>query len=344
LKITKISKKGENMYYKLIKNRNLKTALFMCMLVAFAVILQACSDNSVEDTQTDDEFIKEVITGGYSSPNGEDDDLMNSEANDLDDGGPVADSDGGDTPIDSLMKWGRRVTGVSRTVTITSEGDSIKNALITTNITGVYMIIGTVSGVTDTISKPYTEEFKRTAVFKRIARTPRPRHNWRLYKVSMLDGETKTPQVGTQYVEMNQLQVYINGTLMYTFAGPDFTQNIFTTRKFDGAGIPEVHANDQVRIVVNTYSTQSEQDIVAWHWGKRNFGFHREPFTMVSQTPNGSGWDRVYEKTFTIHDHPVLRGKRINGCISASTYKSLHDDSPAEFASDIVGTPYRVLP
>ncbi len=319
-----------------------KNVFILAIAAVFSLYMAACNNNSVSDNQTDDEYISEVITTGYSSPNNEDDDLMNSEADDLNDGGPVGDNGGPDTPIDSLMKWGRRITGVSKTVTITNEGDTIKNALITTNITGVFMIVGTVNGIVDTISKPYTEEFKRTAIFKRVARTERPRQNWRLYKVSMLDGETKTPQIGTQYVEMNQVQVYVNGTLQYTFTGPDFTQNIFTTRRFDGAGIPEVHVGDQVRLVVNTYSAQSEQDIVAWHWGKRNFGFHREPFAMVSQTPNGAGWDRVYEKTFTINEN--IRQKRLNGCISASSYKSLHDDSPVEFASDIVGTPYRVMP
>lgn len=320
--------------------KSTKKLLILLVIPLFSLYLSSCSDNSVADNQTDDEFITEVITKGYSAPNNEEDDLMNSEAGDLDDGGPVADI--GDTPIDSLIKWGRRITGVSKTVTITSEGDSIKNASITTNITGVYMIIGVVNNVVDTISKPYTEEFKRTAIFKRIARTPRPRFNWRLYKVSQVDGETKTPQIGSDYVQMNKVEVYVNNVLKYTFMGPDFTQNMFTTRFFGGSGIPEVNVNDQVRLVVYTYSTQSEQDIVAWHWGKRNFGFHREPFTMTSQLPNGSGWDRTYEKTFTIsmgHN----RG-RFNGFISSSTHKSLYDDSPAEFASDLVGTPYRVLP
>jgi hypothetical protein len=322
-----------------------KKLLVLIFAPILGIYFTACSDNSLEQAQTDDEFIQEVITKGYSTQNGEDDDLMNSEADDLNDGGPVGDTGGPDTPIDSLMKWGRRITGVSKTVTITSEGDTIKNALITTNITGVFMIVGKVNGVVDTISKPYTEEFKRTATFKRIARTERPRLNWRLYKVSMLDGETKTPQIGTQYVEMNQVQVYVNGVLKYTFTGPDFTQNIFTTNRppyWNAAGIPEVNVGDQVKLVVNTYSAQSEQDIVAWHWGKRNFGFHREPFAMVSQTPNGAGWDRVYEKTFTIYNN--IRSKRLNGCISASSYKSLYDDSPVEFASDLVGTPYRVMP
>lgn len=319
-----------------------KKLLILTFSAVFTIFMAACNDNSVEESQTDDQYITEVITNGYSNPNAEDDDLLKAEVTDFDDGGAVGDLDGGDTPIDSLMRWGRIVTGSSATVTITNEGDSLKYANITRTITGNYVIVGVVGGVVDTIFKPYTQEFKRTAIFKRVGNNPRPRQNWRLYKVSMVDGRTTSPQNSNDYIQMQQIQVYVNGTLTYTFAGPDFTQNIFTTRRFDGAGIPEVNAGDQVRFVVTTYSAQSEQDIVAWHWGKRNFGFHREPFVMTSQTPSGAGWLRTYDKTFTIHSGHN-RG-RFNGFISASTRKSLYDDSPVEFASDAVGTPYRVLP
>ncbi|CAG1022146.1 hypothetical protein MTYM_01514 [Methylococcales bacterium] len=322
------------------KLKNTKNLLILLLMPVLALYLSACSESSVEENQTDDEYIKEVLVNGYSNPNAEEDDLMRGEAGDLDDGGPVGDY--GDTPIDSLMKWGRRVTGTSVTVTITSEGDSIKVADITRTITGNFMIVGMVNGIVDTIAKPYTEVLHRKAIFKRVDRSPRPRHNWRLYKVSMVDGGTTAPQNSNDYVQMQQLEVYKNGNLLYTFTGPDFTQNIFTTRRFNGPGIPEVNVGDQIRIVVNTYSTQSEQDIVAWHWGKRNFGFHREPFAMTSQTPNGSGWNRVFEKTFTIAN--MHHRGHFNGFISASTRKSLYDDSPVEFASDLVGTPYRVLP
>ena len=320
-----------------------KNVFMLAIAAVFTLYMSACGDNSVSDNQTDDEFITEVVTNGYSNPNAEDDDLFKAESSDFEDGGAVGDIDGMDTPIDSLMKWGRIVTGSSATVTITTEGDSLKNADITRTITGNYVIVGVVGGVVDTIFKPYTQVFHRTAVFKRVGNNPRPRHNWRLYKVSMVDGHTTSPQNSDSYVQMQQIQVYVNGTLTYTFAGPDFTQNVFTTRRFDGAGIPEVNAGDQVRFVVTTYSTQSEQDIVAWHWGKRNFGFHREPFVMTSETPSGSGWTRTYDKTITINGATHHRG-RFNGFISASTHKSLYDDSPAEFASDAVGTPYRVMP
>lgn len=325
--------------------RNLKLTknlLILAISAVFMLYLTACSENSVEENQTDDQFISEVITNGYSNPNAEDDDLLRGEVSDFDDGGAVPDFNGNDTPIDSLIRWGRIVTGNSVNVNITTEGDSIKNVNITRTLTGNYVIVGKVNGVVDTIIKPYTQEFRRKAVFKRVGYSPRPRHNWRLYKISMVDGRTTSPQNSDDYVQMQQLQVYVNGTLRFTFDGPDFTQNIFTTRRFDGAGIPEVNAGDQVKFIVTTFSARPEQDIVAWHWGKRNFGFHREPFVMTSEAPGGLGWVRTFEKTFTIHmGHN--RG-RFNGFISASTRKSLFDDSPVEFASDAVGTPYRVLP
>ena len=314
--------------------------LVLLVISMISIYLSGCSENSVEGVQTDDEFIREVLTTGINSNQQEDDDLMSNESGDLDDGGAVGNE--GDTPIDSLFRWGRRVTSVTISVTITSEGDSIKNALVERTINGVYHIIGYVGGNLDSIQKPYTEVLRRTAVFKRIAYTPRPRNNWRLYKVSMVDGGTTAPQNSEQYIQMQLVQVYVNNVLQYTFNGPDFTQNIFTTRRFNGAGIPEVHIGDQLRIVVSTYSAQAEQDIVAWHWARNTFGFHRVPFEMISETPNGSGWNRVYEKSFTVYSNH-LRG-RFNGYISASTHKSLYDNSPVEFASDLVGAPYRVLP
>lgn len=320
--------------------KNAKSLLILLAAGLFTIYLTSCSENVSTDTQTDDEFLTEVVTKGYSTVQDDDDNLMSSESGDLDDGGPVYNGGGGDTPIDSLIKWGRKIVNVNLNLSITSEGDTIKNVLVTRTITGNFIIIGMVNNVQDTIVKPYTEVLKRTIVFKRVNRTNRPRFNWRLYKVSMVDGQTTSPQIGSDYVRMDKIEVYVNGVLKTTYLGPDFTQNIFTTKWFGGTGIPDVHVNDQVKLVVYTYSTQSEQDIVAWHWARNTFGFHREPFTMTSNNPSGSGWNRTYEKTFTIYSNH--KPGVFNGFISASTHKSLYDDSPSEFASDLVGTAYRV--
>lgn len=311
-------------------------------IVVFSFYLAGCNQNTSSVNETDDQFLESVVKNGTNSNWQEDEDIMANESYDLDNGGAVSNGGGFDTPIDSLLKWGRKINSVNVQFTMTSEGDTVKNVVITRTISGNFIIIGIVNNVMDTVIKPYTEVLHRNVSFKRVARSGNPRYNWRLYKVSMLDGETTLPQKGTDYVQMNKLEVYVNGTLKYTFNGPDFTQNIFTTRKFGGSGIPEVNVGDQVKMRVYLSSTQSERDIVAWHWARNAFGFHRVPFDMVSETPNAHGYDRIFEKTYNIYnDHK--RGC-FNGYISASTHKSLFDDSPLEFASDLLGTPYRVLP
>lgn len=313
---------------------------FLLLLMAFGITfyISGCTE-SVSTNETDEQYLMEVVQKGVNAQ--DEDDLLAAETTDLDDGGAVTNGPGGgDTPIDSLLRWGRKILNVNVNLNITSQGDTTKTVIVTKTITGNFIIIGYVNGVQDSIVKPYTEVLTRYVVFKRIGNGPRPRSNWKLYRVSMVDGKTTSPQNGTDYVEMNKIEVYVNNVLTYTFNGPDFTQNIFTTRRFGGE-IPSVNANDQVRLKVYTHSTQPEPDIVAWHWAKNAFGFHRVPFDMTSNTPSGSGWDRTYEKSFTVYGAHNF-GRKFNAFISASTRKSLYDDSPSEFASDLVGIPYRV--
>lgn len=322
-----------------------KNVLLLAIFSLFSLyLISGCNETPVEDTQTDDQFLKQVVTNGVNSNNQEEDDLMAGEKTDLDDGGPVDNGGGYDTPIDSLLKWGRKVLNVNINVNITSEGDSLKNVSVTRTINGNFIIVGYVNGVVDTVVKPYTEVIHRTAVFKRIAYTPRPMYNWKLYKVSMADGGTTAPQNSNDYIQMQKIDVYVNGSLTYTFNGPDFSQNIFVTKRFGGDGIPKFHFGQEVRVVVTAISQMSEPDIVAWHWARNAFGFHRVPFVMTSSIPNpgGSGYLRTYEKTYMIYAGHIYGV--FNGFISASTRKSLYDDSPAEFASDLVGTPYRIVP
>ncbi len=68
-----------------------KQLLVLALSAFFMLYMTACNDNSVEDVQTDDQFITEVVTNGYSSSSDDDDNLMRSEITDFDDGGAAAD-------------------------------------------------------------------------------------------------------------------------------------------------------------------------------------------------------------------------------------------------------------
>lgn len=322
--------------------KDFKFLLILFSFSLFTLFLSGCKDNSTTPQEmTDEEFMQKVMNSGYDTTQSVEDNLVFREAADLDDGGAITDDGSGGTPIDSLSRWGRKVTGVNLSFTITRSGDTLADVHVTRTINGNYIIIGWQNGQRDSVTKPYTEVFYRTITFKRVARTPYPRLNWRLYRVSMLSGGTTFPQVGSSQVEMTKVEVYLNGsqTPAYTFNGPDFTQNVFTTRLFGGNGIPLVHRNSQVQIKVYTTSQQAPVDYVAWHWARNTFGFHRVPFTLESQTGTGP-YFRVYTRTFNIYGNHNLGV--FNGYISASTHESLYDDDVSKFASTETGVPYVV--
>jgi hypothetical protein len=307
------------------------------------ILISGCnkSDNVVTSTMTDDQYIQSVVSNGYSSNGGDEDNVMSTEATDLDTG-LVSDNGSPMNPIDSLQKWGRRVSNVHLDFNIESQGDSVKVVHVTRTITGNYLILGWVNGQSELISKPYAEVFYRDISFKRIDTRPDPSRNWRLYKVSILSGGTTQPQIGNNFVSITKVEVYVNtsGTPTYIFNGPDFTQNVFTTIRFGGAGIPTLNRGDQVQIKVYTTSTNSSIDYVAWHWARNTFGFHRIPFTLESQTGSGPYY-RIYSKSFNVYANHKLGV--FNSYLSASTHESLYDDDVTKFASSELGTPYKVL-
>ncbi len=319
------------------------TSGFLIIFLSVIFINGCNKDNVTNVMLTDDQYLQSVVTNGYSANQNDEDNIMSYESSDLDDGGAITDIDGEPmNPIDSLHKWGRKVTNVNLNFGITNQGDTIKVVNITRTITGNYIIIGYSGGVLQTITKPYTEVFYRNVSFKRVNSTNNPRLNWRVYTISMLSGGTTQPQIGNEKVSVTKVEVYINGagTPNYTFTGPDFTQNVFTTRYFGGNGIPVVNIGSSVKIKVYTISQESPIDYVAWHWARNTFGFHRIPFTLESQTGNGP-YQRVYTKTFNLYLHHKLGV--FNGYLSASTHESLFDTDISKLASSEIGVTYLVL-
>jgi hypothetical protein len=316
--------------------------LFLVMLTA--LIISGCQKNAIEpNNMTDDEYVQSVVSGGYDNDYTNEDNIMMQEYNDLNEGGAVLDNESipPANPYDSLYKWGRRITGVNRNYNITNEGDSLKNVVVTTTFSGNFVIVGYQGGLKDTTVKQYTEVMKRNVVFKRVANTEYPRRNWRLYKVSILDGETTQPQAGSSQVQITKVEIYKNnsGTPTYVFNGPDFNSTLFTTKLFGGTGIPQLDRNDVVKVKIYTTSQLSSTDYVAFHWSKNTYGFHRIPFTLESQTGSGPYY-RIYSKDFNIYGNHRIGAH--NAYFSANTHESLYDDDVNKFASDLVGIPFKV--
>ncbi|MDQ3021453.1 MAG: hypothetical protein M3R36_12925 [Bacteroidota bacterium] len=325
---------------------------FLSLVILFSItavtlFLSGCGKDNITEpavNQTEDEYLSSTaINSAFSSNADDDDNLFANEVFDFDSEGPTMNiEEGFDTPIDSLKRWGRRITNVNVNTIIATIGDSIKNVEVTKTISGNFIIIGYIGEVLDSTVKPYKQEQKRLITFKRVDRRPNPRFNWRVYQYSAIDGETKTPQTGKENIIMNKIDFYKNNILILTLNGPDFTINIFNSRYFGGNGLFEANRGDQIRAKIYLTSNQSDTDIVSYHWARNSFGFHRESFLMTSQTPNGNIFDRTYEKTFEIYSHHN-RGIH-NGFISANTRSSLYDNSTALFSSTYMGLPYRVRP
>ena len=112
-------------------------------------------------------------------------------------------------------------------------------------------------------------------LLKKIARTEYPRRNWRLYTLSILDGETTHPQTGSSIVQITKVEIYKNnsGTPTYVFNGPDFNNILFMTKLFGGEGIPQLDRNDLVKVKIYTTSQLANTDYVAFHWAKKCIRF-----------------------------------------------------------------------
>lgn len=322
-----------------------KVLQLLILPVFFLVLINitGCNKNEITTSSnlSEDDYLKNEAIQSTDGSNDDDNEILGNQTLDFsDDGAVFNNSNISLTGYDSLRFYGRRITSVNVSTTFTIDTDTLKAIAVKKTVTGNFIIKGYVGGVLDSISKPYTEVQNRTASFKRVARTESHRRNWRLYQVSAVDGQTTAPQQGKSNITMNKVEVYKNDALLITLNGPDFTSNVFITKYFSGEGIYHFNRNDNVKVRVYLTSNQSDTDIVAFHWARNSFGFHRVPFTMISSTANGGNFDRVYEKSFTVYGSH--RFGVFNSFISANTRSSIWSNDVNTFSSTYMGSPYRI--
>ncbi|MDK9700007.1 MAG: hypothetical protein OEM52_07680 [bacterium] len=103
--------------------------------------------------------------------------------------------DGGGMGLDDVdtaivpLRWGRfaRTTSYTREAIADSLTPDTVRVTVTRTVTGVFRIITS----TDTIDKPFTDVYRRNGVFHRVAHTRHRHLNWRLVRISAIEGQTQ---------------------------------------------------------------------------------------------------------------------------------------------------------
>jgi len=235
------------------------------------------------------------------------------------------------------FRVGQKMRLINRTMSIDIQ-DTIAYGTLTKTFEGLLLIAASYdsnASEPDTlIKKPFTAVVTQNLIFKKINNTPYPRKNWILAAVSLPEGGTQSPNI-----DIMKTTIFLSNGDTLVIDSP----NDYYLRRGWGwwHNIPFLGRGDSATIRVELYSAYEEDDFVTLTWGANRWIKHRikKLFDLVSSTPNGTGYDKVYEQTFTTHQWPGF----YHAIINALPKQVIVDDStPVETES--WGIPYFVHP
>lgn len=235
------------------------------------------------------------------------------------------------------FRVGHKMRLVNRTLNIDIQ-DTIAYGTLTKTFEGILFIAANYDSLgtePDTvIQKPFTAVVTRNIIFKKIAHTPYPFRNWIIAAISLPEGGTQSPNI-----DIMKLTAFLpNGDTIQVDSPNDY----YVTWRFGWwRQIPVLHRGESVLLRVELYSAYEEEDFVTLTYGANRFHNHRAKkiFELVSSTPSGNGWEKVYEQTYTTHQFPGF----YHAVINAMPRQVVFDDAtPVE--SEAWGIPYLVLP
>jgi hypothetical protein len=235
------------------------------------------------------------------------------------------------------FRVGHKMRLVNRTLSIDIQ-DTIAYGTLTKTFEGILFIAANYDSLgtePDTvIQKPFTAVVTRNIIFKKIAHTPYPFRNWIIAAISLPEGGTQSPNI-----DIMKLTAFLpNGDTIQV----DLPNDYFVTWRFGWwRQIPVLHRGESVMLRVELFSAYEEEDFITLTYGANRFHNHRAKkiFELVSSTPSGNGWEKVYEQTYTTHQFPGF----YHAVINAMPRQVVFDDTtPVE--SEAWGIPYFVLP
>lgn len=232
------------------------------------------------------------------------------------------------TPILPIA-WGRKITGVNRSVDFERVDDSTVVATITFTFTGQFLIAGLYS-LQDTavslITKDFTQTTTRKARFYKNAL-----NRWALRAVSAVQGTTEGSEITITRVDV----ITDSDTLTIT----DPTTTFMRLPHFGGRELMQWGTSTPTTVRVTLTSASPDTDLVAIHrpWMMGSM-FHplRIRMNMVSQEQNGSVYVRVYELSWNAH----IAGRH-HLFVDAITRGTLFDDTEG-VSAQLWGIPFIV--
>jgi hypothetical protein len=246
---------------------------------------------------------------------------------------------------DSLipLRWGRHITGVTRTSEATIIGDSIANVLLTKTITGEFRVgYGTRTPdttIVDTVvDKPFTNVVQRKVTFRRIARHEDKFRNWIPVAVTMVLGKT---QGGNPFsiVSMEVDETRFDRHLSFTDP-----LNTWFVLGFRHGTVPVVPAPDTITVRVTVLGADTAGEIVHLRHGVgggEHREFRRSRMRLVSSTGSAGAYTRVYERQFVAR-RPAWEIGRFNLVVDVLSRGSIFDMA-APYANEFWGMPYVVI-
>jgi hypothetical protein len=305
-------------------------------------LLAGCSKQSnptaagEQTFQSDEEYLRFAVLSSDSVA-----DFTISTSSTIDDDGdrPFEYSEGFGSVTDPItpLRWGRRVTSVTRDVQIAIQGDSLAVATVTKTIAGTLFIRATrdSGGVVDTVlvEKPFSDTAIRKILFRRVARTERFRLNWAPVAITPVDGRSPTNDF-----EIVELQ-FMTPRDTFVISDPLSTWIRFGFHRERGE-LPRVRPNEPVRVRVTVTSQNDSSEIAMLRWGV-GFGdgrHHRARIPLVQSQNSGGVHIRVYERVFLSHQHYG----RFNAVVDVLSYATLYDDT-ASYSNRFWGMPYHLM-
>ncbi|HVO73825.1 MAG TPA: hypothetical protein VMT35_07365 [Ignavibacteriaceae bacterium] len=239
------------------------------------------------------------------------------------------------TQIYPFRKIWHRVSSVSRTFNVTITGDSALG-VYSKNYEGILYIAASYDSdavTPDTvIQKPFASTVTRNIIFVKIGNTDRPKLNWRVAAISLPEGGTQSP-----HIDLTKLTIFLPSADTMVITSPN---DYYLSRWHRWwRSLPIISRGETVTLQVELYSEYQGDDFVTLTYGANILGLHmaKKKFDLVSSTPSGTGYVKVYQQTYSTNQWPGF----YHAVINAFPNQVITDDA-APVENEMWGIPYFV--